>query len=506
LKLKKPITNIIKKPIQHKLHYYTFFKSPDIYYKLIYLWNKYGYREFKIDDKNYTFNSKLGNVYRKTDGETLKQNFEYVIKDERKGDIKTSYVKFMPRIKNTFQKDGKKFKLLKGEGVEIEIITVYHSMKESQELLNKIFKKLGLEKYWKYQDKTIGSVRQNEHYIRYDAKKEQMVANTLGDIQELIRNSGDGETKITINKEEGKYNLLSLRSECFDDLGFNNNNKKWVFAIKTYRAREWRQFEEHNPLHHPKFEIYLDEDKKKGKRKYPNLADYEKLTSEMYNIIGNIFSWSQVNNNDLISDLYFDSDDEEDIEINTKENVLEKLKERYKRIFPEIRKEVNRLPSKRDYLNCLINYGEVTYKTLTEWTNLSKDWIKRITYSLEEEGIIHVTKGNNVCHGFFGSPVFIRFATEKMKNITKAIVRDIDVQLEENKEKIEERKTKRGIRREKYNTTMRKKTISKRILSEIEKQKLFDIKIIKELNDDFYSLEQFKYINMEMMPDIDIGG
>lgn len=509
MKIKKQLPNSITKPIGHKKHYYTFFTNTDIYYKLIHLWSKKGPHEFFINDKKYVFSSKKGNVYRKNENGELKQCFEYIItnyRDEDNPDPKKCYFKFMPRLKDTFQKDGNKFKLMKGEGAELEIITVYYSMIESQNLLYEIFKQFGIKEYWNYQDQSKGSIRQNEHYIRYDADKEKLIANTLKDMQELISNGSDGETKITINKEENKYKLFSFRSECFNELGFNNNNKQWVFAIKTYRAKEWRKFNELDPLYHPKLEIYMDEDKKEGKRKYPKLSDYQKLTEEMYNIIGNILLWSGVNREDLISDMYFDSEDINNIVFQEKENVLDKIKKRYERMAPEIRKEVIKLPSQRDYISCLLKYDEVTYQTLTKWTNLGPDRIKQITYDLKDVGLIKTYKGNNVSHGFFGAPINITFSNEKMKNITKAILRSIEVDLEENYQSFKERKIKRAIRREKFNITMKKKIFLKKVLNNFEKQILFDSNIINEINNNFISLTEYNYVNIELMPDADMGG
>jgi hypothetical protein len=518
----------ITKPNQHKLEYFTFFNDKDLYFKLIRTWlkksRKYGTQEiisdkgkrsYKInepiiiEEDSFDFRSKYGLTYRK-EGDEYKRNFEYEIKIRSRDNMKSYYLCFKPEIsdfyygKHATKGDHNPYKPKKNkEGVEVNYVSVNVTYDEGQELFKKLMEKLGLGKYWTNQKKDMGKIKQCEFYLRYNHDKEGYVGETLHNVDRVIGLSDFCQKKTTLDKEEGKYLLYSIRSNSFDELGFENHKKEWKFAIKTYRAREWQKFNENEPLHNPKLEIYLD-DEKKG-RKYPDLNDFEELKNEMRQIAGNICLWSKINNEDFIEDSYFSPSNAERFEVIEKTEYLEKLNKLYERIKPEIRKEILELASKRDYLKCLCIYENVTYKTLMKFTKLSEIWIKKITYNLEEKGIIQTYRGSNIAHNTsykdkktgkvrnFGSPTYIvfknKFICESTKSIVSVLDHDIDGnEFEEEREKRKEDRKERREKRKYWRKTFSKELIHKKVIKH-----LVEKEYLEKCNGGLYELTNFTF-------------
>lgn len=474
---------------------------PDLYFSLIHSWMKNKGVIF-LDSDSFDFNSKDGMTYRKEE-DNYKRNFEYTIKLRSRDNLRKFYISFKPDISKFFYGrsakygDYKPYKPKKGEGVEVEVNGTYYSFEETQELLRKLMIHLGVGKYWEYQNKDKGKIRQCEYYLRYAENKEQEIANKIHEMDKVIGLSDYEETKITRTKEESAYLLYSLRSNRFDELGFSNNKGKWRFAIKTYRVREWQKFDYKDPLHNPKLEIYMDEEKR-GKE-YPDLKDFYKLKEEMYQIIGNICIWSKISNEDFISDSYFNSENISQYEIKEKKNMIEKLNKLYQSIKPEIRKEASKLDSVRDYLKCLSIYENITYETLKKFTGLGVDWVKKLTYKLEEKNIIKTYRGTNTAHSKFASPTYIIFQNKIIAEVTKAIVDVMDFSFdnkdfEEEREKRKEERTEKRERRKKH-------VFSRKELTESELKILVENKIIEYRNGGVYELLNYEII--EPPPPVD---
>lgn len=479
----------IIEPITHKLHYYTHFDSVDLYYSLINAWKDDNqiFKKFSLEGDNFIFSSKGGMSYRQIGEEQYRRNFEYTIKLESDDKIKKFYIAFKPELPNTFYGESKKFgdyqpyKLKKGEGVEVEVNGTYYSLEDSQELLKKIMNYLGLKKYWQYQNKDKARIRQMEFYLRYHEHKEKAIGQKLNDINEVVGLSSDEYTKITRKKENWAYSLFSIRTDRWHDLGFNNKGGNWRIGIKTYRTREWQSFGDTSALRHPKLEVYLDEEKVK---EYPSLSDYEKLKQTMYDIIGNVAIWGNLDYNDFIEDNYFKPMTSNILNVKEKSNMIKKLRELNKCICGGIRKEISKSDSIRDYLNCLIKNEFASYNDIMKATHLKYDWVKQLTYKLEQKNIIKVIRSTENIIGF---------KSIQISKIIKAIVETIN-EFDTNPEKeSSQRKSERRERQDKP----KKKIHLKKELNDSEIKALISVGVINERNGGIYQLINFEYIRPE---------
>lgn len=440
-------------PIQHKLHYYSFIDNVELYYKLISIYKK-DIREIIIDEEKYIFSSKKGMTNRKGENDKYYSNFEYSIKLEPKGkskleNLRKLYIIFKPELENSFYGKHKKYgdykpyTNKKGLGVELEINTTYFEYEETQEKLKEIMEHLNISKFLPYQNKDKGLIRQCEFHIRYDEKKEMDVANTLNDLDRVIGLSTDEYTKITRTKVGNKFKLYSIRSNKFDELGFYNNDSEWRFGVKTYRLKEDSGLNKYHSIRHPKLEIYMDEKKKEEylKLSYPKLNDFYTLKNSILDILTHIRYWSNLEDEELIGDNFFNPETKIEFDFIEKTNLKDKLNELVTTVKPEIRKEASKLDSVRDYLNHLIKNGQCTYESLQENTKLGYDWIRRLTDRLEEKEIIQRIKS---------SVNIIMFKNKFTEDVTKAIIQvmnktnddegDMEKRKEERKEKRERRK------------------------------------------------------------------
>lgn len=503
-------------PVQHKLHYYSFIDNVQLYYSIIDKWIKqekeYGKEKIKskdgkisfrikkpliINGENYYFGSKYGLTYRKDEND-YKRNFDYSFKLESKDKLKKLYILLKPELENSFYGkhktygDYKPYTNKKDLGVELEINTTYFEFEDTQKILKQIFEYFNISKFFSYQNKDKGLIRQCEFHIRYEDKKEKDVANTLNDLDRVIGLSTDEYTKITRTKEGNKYKLYSLRSNKFDELGFFNNNSKWRFAVKTYRLKEDSGLTKYHSIRHPKLEIFMDEQKKDEylKLSYPRLNDFYKLKNSMYDILAHIIYWSNLEDSQLVGDNYFDPEKEIEFEFIEKTNLKEKLKQLVECVKPEIRKEVSKLDSVRDYLNHLVKEGQATYKSLQEYTGFGYDWIRRLTDKLEEKEIIQRIKSDSN---------IIIFKNKYTSDITKAILQVINFTYDEDNEN-EKRKEERKEKRER-----RKKHIFDKFeISEKALNWLVENKEIPYRNGGLYELVNYEII--EPNQELKIGG
>ena len=312
-------------PVQHKLHFHKFIENKDLYYQMIKKYinckdephyedgKKNGY-EFYIGEEKFVFKSKKGISNRKYGNGKLMQNFEYSFKLEypeglsKSETLEKAYILFKPYSEDFYYKDGKPLKLPYGEGVGIEIVTTYKEMKDVDVLVRKILEYLQLDEFLEYENNKSGVIRQCEYYVRIDEEYETRVGNVLRKIDETICLSTDVFRKVTENRKGTKYNLFSIRSNQFNELGFFNNDGKIRYGIKLYRLKDDSKLEENDPTRHPKIEIYLDEQKKDDylKLEYPRLDDFSKLKETMVQISGNILIWASVLEDGLIQDKYYD--------------------------------------------------------------------------------------------------------------------------------------------------------------------------------------------------------
>jgi len=505
----------IIQPQQHKLHYYTFFDEPELYYSLIYEWlkqsNKYGneivedkkgrkHNQIKqpifIGDDSFNFRCKYGMTYRK-EGDDYKRNFEYEVKLRSRDNMKSFYISFKPEIskfyhgKNEEYGDYNQYKPKKNkEGVEVQLISVNLSFEEGQELLKKIMGNLGVGKYWENQRFDIGILRQCEFYIRYHSKYERKIGMIIDDMNKVIGLCGNDYTKVTRDQENYKYTLYSLRSNRFNDLGFNTNNGKWRFAVKTYRALEHQKFKENEPLSHPKLEIYLDEEKKKG---YPDLKDFFEIRNTIYQIVANIIKWAKIEDDGYIIDAYFDNEKFTEIEFIEAKEMYEKLKEFYDSLMPQVKGLCYSNLTFIHYLRELSINGQLDYESLSNNLGFGTDWIRKLTYKMESMKIITRIRSTNT---------IVQFHSYKVMEIVKSIIKMIDFEKELSEEYYEEIKEERIERRK-----QRKKHIFNTF--EVPRERvniLLENKFIPYINGGLYEIRNYEIIEPPPPFDLDILG
>lgn len=487
-------------PVQHKLHFHKFIENKDLYYQMIKRYincedkphledgKKNGY-EFFIGEDKYVFKSKKGISNRKNGKGLLRQNFEYTFKLEypeglsKPEKLEKAYILFKPYSKDFYYKDGKPLKLPYGEGVGIEINTTYKEMKDVDILVRKILEYLKLDEFLEYENNESGVIRQCEYYVRVDEEYETRIANVLKKIEEMVSLSTDEYNKVTRNRKGTKYNLYSIRSNQFQELGFFNNDTKWRYGLKLYRLKDDSKLEENDPTRHPKVEIYLDEKKNDDflKLEYPRLDDFSKLKETMFQILGNILLWASVLEDGLIQDKFYDPKNDDKFLVIPKKNAFQKLKNFYERITPDIRKEVTQLESKRDYLRALVHDEQINYKKLMEQTGLGYERVRKMTSELQDAGILKRIKT---------SRSIMMFKNRKTYKIVKAIVRQLDSDNQENKHK----KKKRLMTRIKSRLKARRMRIER---SEIPLDSkfakiLFRLKYLKEKDIDSIILSTYK--------------
>lgn len=508
-------------PHQHKLHYYTFFDDPGLFYSLINYWvrksKKYGvdeiigktgkssYRiknQIIINDDIFDFKCKLGMTWRTMEDGTHKRNFEYEIKMRSPDKMKSFYISFSPQIlKYTYGPseeygDYQPIKLKKKvEGVDVQLVSVNISYDDGQELLHNIFKNIQLDNFWRNQRIDLGKIRQNEFYIRYNSKYERKIGMILDDMNKVFGFTGNSYTKSTRDITDFKYDLFSLRCNRFSELGFETKNDEWRFAIKTYRAREYSNLEENNPLHHPKLEIYLDEEKKG--RTYPELKDIKELQNTIYQIIANILDWANVSNEDgFIMDSYFDNKKFIDFDIIKAKNMYEDLSNYYRSTMPGIKKDCYKSNSMFDYYDCVIENGNVNYEVLCKSTGFGIDWIKKITYRLEDLKILRRIRS---------SKSLIQFHSNKVMEIAKAIIQSFRYENGFDGSQKQERKKKR-IKSRKNRLTKIKERLTKKKIAKIEPTIIEEqfvkksgvrlwskIGLVKKVNGGLYRLQNIEY-------------
>jgi len=485
----------IVRPCTHKQEYYTFFKNLDIYYSTISNW-KFINPEFTVKDNKFSFISKKGITYR-YENDQYKPNFEYMIEllsnknddyvgsKKEKGKLKSLHITIKPQLENSFYGkseqygDYNPYDLIKGEGTEIKVTSVYFSFEETQKILYQIFKFFNMDMYFKTQDFNKGTLIQHEQHLRYDEKKENKVGEVISHIQLFCGVSDDQYTKITLDKTNTKFKMYSLKSDRWGDMGFCDQDHNYSYAVKTYRTRKYDTFSKANILRHPKVEVYLDDENTKRKE-YPKLSDIDHVRNTQHQILGNICLWANLKHEDFISDLYFDCEKISPIEIQEKTKVLKKIKHETQHNMSRVRKLTSASDSVRDYLNCLITNGQATYKSLMDYTGFQIDWIKRITYSLKNEKIIRVIPS---------SENIIEIINNNLSEYTRMFLDSIN-SLEKDHEL---NRILRVENREKIRKGIKKKILSRMYLPKIAIKKLVSEGFVSKSNGGFYELINFIY-------------
>jgi DNA-binding Lrp family transcriptional regulator len=485
-------------PVQHKLHYFTFIDNVELYYKLISIY-KSNDTEFFLDDEKYILSSKKGITNRKGEDNKYYTNFEYTIQMKSRDKLKKLYIVFKPELENSYYGLSKKYgdyqpyNNRKGYGVEVEINTTYFELEDTQIVLKQIFEHFKISKFWHYQNKDKGIIRQCEYHIRYIEKKEQEVANVLKKIDSIVGLPIDEFSKVTRIKESNKYKLYSIRSNKFDELGFYNNNSQWRFGIKTYRVKDDTGLSEYDSIRNPKLEIYMDEQKKEEylKLSYPRLEDFNKLKYSMFDILTHIIKWSNIEHDHFVSDNYFDSEKEIDFEFIEKSQMEYKLKQLVECVKPGIRKEASKLDSVRDYLNHLIINGQATYESLIESTGLGYDWIRKLTDKLEEKEIITRIKSN---------VNMIVFKNKYVEDVTRAIVKVMDFAYDEDGERDKRKEDRIESRNRRKRHVYDRWELNEKVIN-----MLIEEKVIPKRNGGMYEVVNYEIIENNQ-PSIESGG
>lgn len=452
------------KPQPHLIDYYTFFDNTKLFYSLIKTWINKSYKEgvetvidekgkestrikkpLIIGDDTFYLRSKKGMTWRKLENGTFKRNFEYEIKMQSRDKMKSFYISFSPEISNYHYGPNKTYgdyqpyKLKKKcEGVDCHVIHVNIDYDVGQNILKLIMKSLELDNFWNNQREDMGKIKQYENYIRYNEKYERKIAMILEDMTKVIGFCGSGLTKFYRDMEDYNYDLIYLKSNRFGELGFYTDQDKWRFAIKTYRSREYRQFETEQPLRHPKLEIFLD-DEKKG-RTYPDLKDIKKLQQTINQIFANIIKWAKIDDKDsYIRDSYFDNNKFIEIEYIEAKQLYDQLKKFYVSLMPEVKTDCYKNLGIYDYFNCILVNGNVNYEQLCLSTGFSLDWIRKITYRLESMKIVRRIRS---------TLSLIQFHSNKIMEIVKGILNAFKFEMNMNEKSRKLRKNKRIKSRE----------------------------------------------------------
>lgn len=443
---------------------------------------------FFIGDDVFDFRCKKGMTWRKTEDGTFKRNFEYEIKLRSRDNMRNFYISFSPEISKFHYGLSKKYgdyqpyKLKKRcEGVNVQVNTVNYSYESGQEILKEIFRLLSVDKFWDNQRMDMGIIKQCEYYIRYNNKYERKIGQIIQDMQQVIGFTGTHQTKVTCDVRNFKYFLYSLRSSRFSELGFNTNEDKWNFAIKTYRAKEYRKFQEGQPLFYPKLEIYFDEEKKDG---YPELKDFYKIQNTMYQIMANIIKWAKIKDEDgYIIDSYFDNEKFIDIEFIESKEVYEKLKNYYSSMMPEIKTDCYKSFGMYDYYNCVLDKGNPSYDDLCLSTGFSKEWIRKISKKLEAEKLIKRIRSVKT---------FVQFHSNKIMEISKAIIKSFEFEMNLNDDSRKERKEKRV--RSRKSRKIKPTILEQGYIKKSGVRLLAKIGIVNKVNGGLYRLQNIDFL------------
>lgn len=493
-------------PHQHKLNYFTFFDDPKLFYSVISAWlhysKKYGteivedekgkkHTQIKqpifVGDDSFNFRCKKGMTWRKMEDGSFKRNFEYEIKLRSRDNMRSYYISFSPEISKYHYGlsdkygDYQQYKLKKRlEGVNVQINTVNYSYEVGQEILKEIMKILEIDNYWDNQRLDMGVIKQCEFYIRYNSKYENKIGSIIEDMNKVIGLCGNDYSKITRDRKDFKYMLFSFRSNRFDELGFNNNEGNWSFAVKTYRALEYHKFQDNEPLAHPKLEVFLDEQKRGD---YPDLIDFFEMKNTMYQIIANIITWAKIKDDSYIIDSYFDNEKFIEIDFIEAKAMYEKLKKFYESLMPEVKTVCYSSNSFFDYLRLLSVNGQMDYNSISKKTGFGKDWIRKLTYKMESLKIIKRIRSVNS---------IIQFHSNRVMEIVKSIIKMIEFEKDLSFDDMEERKEKRIKSRK--NRKIKLTILEQNFIKKSGIRLLAKIGIVNKVNGGLYRLQNVDFL------------
>lgn len=189
-------------------------------------------------------------------------------------------------------------------GTQIEVDCSYYSLDEVFEMIEGVFKTLGINKSYLatyFEDES--RMKSVERYVRYPEKHELEVCGVFDDVASLARSDGDSEGRDLWKKSGGAVTMRKVNINNPEVIGFDEVN--FAPQFKSYRIRNHASRAPHDPLHHPKLEVSLDTSLSKtmGVSEFP-IKDYDQIIDKLDLMLHNLIHWCHITS--VVPDPFFE--------------------------------------------------------------------------------------------------------------------------------------------------------------------------------------------------------
>ncbi|WP_319507001.1 hypothetical protein [uncultured Methanolobus sp.] len=285
-------------PVTHEFGCSFHITELDFYYTMVsYYTNNVtdSYNHYiKLGDREFKLFSKPGGFI---NPKTKKPAFEYYIQwRDKDGASKCNYtIKpfFGPGTKT---KSGK-ISNLPFVCTQIHIQSSYIDLDEHFDIVFALMDFLGASRFQHSIDRSRSVIYQMARHVRYHERHEHDVVQVLQAIEK--ETSMLGNSKLVKNLVSGKYDMYKL-----DDPDFSTANiiTQYHYSVKSYRILNFMDRKQHDPLRHPKLEVFLKSDPGKN----PSISEFLSLKKDLDKLLFSLLNF--VSPIEYVSDNYFDSE------------------------------------------------------------------------------------------------------------------------------------------------------------------------------------------------------